>query len=179
EKTPYPDKIPVLLDEGTRAYNIAQMLRQGKSVHEIAEKYGIENTDVNKLIRQGLTALAEDAAPIILNWSVINMTRLEAMIAKLYDNLLDAEDHPNDSVFARIQSLIAQEKEIVTMLMAGSKSKDLIGDLSETMRIDGKLYEEGNVALHQQNEQGVVEREVPIADLDNPFPDGIFYQDKK
>lgn len=171
------DVLPALLDEGTRVYQIAEMLKSGKSVHEIATFYGIPDASVIRLIRAAVARIYEDAAPIILNYVALSMMRTEHMIDTLWDKLLDGDGNPNDSVYARLQNLIDQQQRIIKTMSGGSSADS--SAFKETLASHSKLYEEATKALNDKYQGGFIEREEGISDMDDVLDGGVIYSNGK
>lgn len=178
EKKP-SGKLPAALEEGTRAYAIAEMIKNGMSVQEIKTTYGLSKAAINQVMNEAVQSLQEDAAPIILNYVVITVTRLESMIALIFDKLLDNEGFPNDGTFERVQSLMRQQQEVIAILAPkkGDQGNRNVNIFSQTIIGGGTLYE---TAVRDINQKllggGVSDRETEISDLDDPFgSNGIIY----
>lgn len=164
EKKPSGD-LPAMVEDGTRAWTIATELRAGTSLHDISEKYGISMQMIRDTMAAAISEIYEEAGPISLNYAMITITRLEYMINTLWKKLVkEADGIPNDTLYARLQSLFEQQARVYTLIPRQNNPDQVF---EATISSNSSLYKQGNKDMNDMRIGS--EPKIAAPDLDNVF----------
>lgn len=178
EKQPSGD-VPSLVEEGTRAYNIAQAIVQGKELPEIALEYGLTEQNIKATITKAMEEVFEETAPIFANFAMISMNRMERIVEKLLPKMFDEDGHEDGDVIELYRKIYGDQKELVMMITgAGKKRPPELPEMGSTMSSGSRLYEESMDALRSRKNGNRPMRESDISDLDDLFENNGIISDQ-
>lgn len=166
--------IPSMVETGTRAWNIAQRIVDGKPLVEIAAEYGLEQSAIKAVITTAMEEVFEQTAPVFANFAMISMNRMERIVEGLLPLMFNDQGAVNPDAIELYRKIYSDQKELVLMMTGAGKGKQAIPDINNTLTSGSKLYNESMDALRSRKYGEEPEREAPIKDLDELFKnDGI------
>lgn len=171
-----PD-LPEILDESTRAYQVAALLRDGYTIQEVCNELNLSEVSAKEIISQGMARAHEMAADIFMNWFSLEILRTNRLMCQLSTRLFDEDG--NMSVAAMDQYRAEREfmRRVIDMMTKSARGSDENANkFRETMPRNSPLYDEANGAIGARIRNGAEpERSEDIASLDNLLGDGIIY----
>ena len=171
-----PD-LPEILDDSTRAYQVAALLRDGYTIKEVCDELNLSEVSAKEIIAQGMARAHDMAADIFMNWFSLELLRTNRLMRQISKKLFDEDDNMNVAAMEQYRAEREFMRRVIDMMTKSARNSDDSNKFKETMPRNSPLYEEANASIGARIREGAEpDRPSEIAGLDNLLTDGIVYQ---